>query len=163
MAKGATVSEAMSAVKVGEFEGKDIRRTSVEIPGVAGGLRKAMKIDPRVMKQGETGYIAIEFEVDKVRHDPLDKDSPAGDQERVHILKAIGATFIDGASVKKAVDDMKDKVRKLDDEKKGRTQIPFPEGGTGKKAPAKKAAAKKKAAPAKASARGRRTAPAAGK
>jgi len=65
--------------------------------------------------------------------------------------------------VKKAVDEMKEAVRKADDERKGRTQLP--DGGTiqvgGKKTAAKKAAAKKKAAPAKASARGRRTAPAA--
>lgn len=155
---GATRTEAEAARVIGTFEDKDIRRTSVEIPGVAGGLQKAMKIDPRVMKQGERGYIALEYVVEKIRHDPIDKDAPAGDQERVHILQVEGSAFIDGALVKQSIETQKEKVRKLDDEKKGRTQLP--DTGTisvgGKKTPAKKAAAKK-AAPAKAAARGRRS------
>jgi hypothetical protein len=159
MAKGTTATEAKAATVIGTFEGKDIRRTSVEIPGVAGGLQKAMKIDPRVMKQGERGYIALEYVVEKIRHDPIDKDAPAGDQERVHIFQVEGSAFVDGTLVKQSVEEQKDKLRKLDDERKGRTQLP--DAGTitvgAKKAPAKKAAAKKKAAPAKASARGRRT------
>lgn len=119
MAKGVSLQEAMSAQTVGRFEDKDIRRTSVEIPGVAGGLRKAMKIEPRMMAQGETGYIAIEYVVEKVRHEPIDSDAPAGDQERVHILRAVGSTFVDADLVREHVDATKAAIKKAEMEAKG--------------------------------------------
>lgn len=110
MAKGSTLEEALAAVKLGSFEGKDERRAGVEIPSVAGGLRKAMKIQPRTMRQGERGYIAFEYIVEKIKHNPIDKDNPAGDQERVHVLGVEGVTFIDSELVKTEIEEQKAKI-----------------------------------------------------
>lgn len=129
---GATLAEAMAAQKLGEFEGKDERRAGVEIPSVAGGLRKAMKIQPRRMQQGERGYIAFEYVVEKIKHNPIDKDNPTGDQERVHVLAVEGVTFIDSDTVKSAIDTQKEAVRKAEQEAKGVHELgdAVPDAGT---------------------------------
>lgn len=78
------------------FEGKAVRQVGVEIPGVAGGLREAMKIEPQQFSQGEEGYIVLHWKCAKVRFEPIDKDDPAGDQRRVHVFAVDEAAIIDG-------------------------------------------------------------------
>lgn len=116
---GSTLAEALAAQVLEQFEGKDVRRAGVEIPNVAGGLRKAMKIQPRTMRQGDRGMIAFEFIVDKVKFFPIDKDNPAGDQERIHVLIAEGATFVDAEVVADAIKAQKEMIRKAEEEAKG--------------------------------------------
>lgn len=116
---GSTLAEALAAVVLEQFEGKDVRRAGVEIPNVAGGLRKAMKIQPRTMKQGERGMIAFEYIVQKVRFEPIDKDAPGGDQERIHVLMAEGATFVDAEVVAEAIKAQKELIAKAEEEAKG--------------------------------------------
>lgn len=116
---GATLAEALAAVVLEKFEGKDVRRAGVEIPNVAGGLRKAMKIQPRTMKQGDRGMIAFEYVVQKVRFEPVDKDAPGGDQERIHVLMAEGATFVDAEVVAEAIKAQKELIQKAEEEAKG--------------------------------------------
>jgi hypothetical protein len=162
MAKGVSLAEAMAAQTLGTFEGKDERRAGVEIPSVAGGLRKAMKIQPRRMSQGDRGYIAFEYVVEKIKHNPIDKENPAGDQERVHVLGVEGVTFIESDLVESEVEKQKERIaeaeaakKKADLEAKGVHELgdAVPEAGT-IKVGAKKAAPKKAAAARKA--RGRR-------
>lgn len=117
--EGASLAEALAAVVLEKFEGKDVRRAGVEIPNVAGGLRKAMKIQPRTMKQGERGMIAFEYIVQKVRFEPIDKDAPGGDQERIHVLMAEGATFVDAEVVAEAIKAQKELIAKAEEEAKG--------------------------------------------
>lgn len=120
---GSTQAEAMAAVVLGKFEGKDVRRTGVEIPSVAGGLRKAMKTQPRVMKQGERGYIAFEYVVDKVKFYPIDDDAPTGDQERIHILGVEGVTFVNDDLVKAAIEEQKEALAKAERDASGKQNL----------------------------------------
>lgn len=123
MAKTSTLAEALAAQKLGDFEGKDERRAGVEIPSVAGGLRKAMKIQPRRMAQGERGYIAFEYIVEKIKHSPIDPDQPAGDQERIHVLGVEGVTFIDDDLVKEAIAAQKEALAAAEREASGHVNL----------------------------------------
>ncbi len=126
MAKGGTgvsLAEAVASQKLGTFEGKDERRAGVEIPSVAGGLRKAMKIQPRRMKQGERGYIAFEYVVEKIKHVPIDMDAPTGDQERIHVLGVEGVTFIDSDLVKESIEQMKEALAEAERQASGNVNL----------------------------------------
>jgi hypothetical protein len=81
------------------FEGKDVVAVGLEIPGVAGGLQKALRTEPREFHQGEHAFAVFELVTQKVRHQPIDRENPGGPQERVHIFVADGATFVDGSIV----------------------------------------------------------------
>lgn len=122
--EGVTLAEALASAKLGEFEGADVRRAGVEIPNVAGGLRKAMKIQPLILHQGDRGWIAFEFVVEKIKFDPIDKDNPAGDQERIHVLSAEGVTFVDGALVADAIKQQKEAIQLAEEEAKGIMRLP---------------------------------------
>lgn len=107
------------------FEGKDVRRASIEIPNAAGGLRDAMKIEPRTFRQGERVFLVMECVVQKVRFDPIDKDAPGGDQERVHVFMADVTTFVDEGLVKDVLTAQREAIEKAKDEAAGRQKIPF--------------------------------------
>lgn len=119
MSKAGSLAEALASTVLGEFEGKDVRRAGIEIPNIAGGLRKAMKIQPRVMRQGERGWIAFEYVVDKIKFEPIDGDNPGGDQERIHVLVAEGATFVTEELVGDAIQEQKEAIKKAEEEAKG--------------------------------------------
>lgn len=86
------------------FEGSPVRQAGIEIPGAAGGLREAMKIDPQEFHKGERVFIVLECVVGKVRFDPIDKTAPDGDQRRVHVLDVEGATIVDESIVREHLD-----------------------------------------------------------
>jgi hypothetical protein len=74
------------------FEGKEVLSSGVEMPGASGGLNKSLVIDNIVWHHGDKGTLVIEYEVTKVRFDPV-KDT-AGLQ-RNHVLKVTGAAQVD--------------------------------------------------------------------
>lgn len=84
---------------VGAFEGKTVVAVGLEIPGVSGGLQKALRTEPREFHQGDTVYAVFELVTQKVRFQPIDRDNPGGPQERVHVFTATEATFVDGGLV----------------------------------------------------------------
>jgi hypothetical protein len=108
-----------------DFEGKPVVRAGIEIPGVAGGLREALRIEPRESRQGETAWLALEVVTQKVRFDPVERDEPDGDQERVHVFVVQGATFVDKDLVGSAIDTMRDRVLKAKEEAAGVTRLPY--------------------------------------
>lgn len=109
------------------FEGKDVRRAGIEIPNAAGGLRDAMKIEPREFHQGDEVYIVLKCIVQKVRFDPIDREDPAGDQERVHVFNAETATFVDEALVGDVLDQQRDRIQRAKEQAKGLAHLPTPD------------------------------------
>lgn len=115
-------------MKLAKFEGLDVIRSSVEIPGAAGGLRDAMKVDPIEAHKGDTMYVVLECVVAKVRHDPIDKEDFTGPQERVHILSTTSATIVDKELVFDALAAQKDRIaeaKELEGQQKFATTPPF--------------------------------------
>lgn len=153
---------------LGEFEGHPVTRSSVEIPGAAGGLREAMKVEPVKLAQGTRVYVLLECDVAKIRHDPLDKGELAGAQNRVHVLDALAGTLLDPKVAKPVIEAQKAKIIEAREAAAGIERLPgvkaedeadaagvgavvhdFPTGAKKPpaKAAAKKAPAAKKAAP----------------
>lgn len=79
-----------------DFEGLPVIASAIEIPGAAGGLQPAMKIDPQEFHQGEEVFVAFRLVAAKIRHEPIVKDEPRGNQRRVHVFTVTDATIIDG-------------------------------------------------------------------
>lgn len=82
------------------FEGHDVLRAAIEIPNAAGGLREAMKFEPREFAHDEEVTLVLKCRVKKVRFDPI-KDTEA--LARIHVLDAIEATFIEDEAVEAAL------------------------------------------------------------
>lgn len=83
-------------VELTPFEGLPVRQVGIEVPGVAGGLRDAIKIEPQEFHQGDEGYLTLRWKVGKVRFEPIDKEDPGGDQRRVHVFNVLSAAIVDG-------------------------------------------------------------------
>lgn len=85
--------------KLSPFEGLPVTESGIEIPGAAGGLRDALKVDPIEARKGERIHVVLACDVAKIRHDPLDTEELDGPQQRVHICKVVNAAIVDGALV----------------------------------------------------------------
>lgn len=116
---------AVSVRQLSEFDGKSVRQAGVEIPGAAGGLQAAMKVDPQEFRQGERVVVALECIVQKIRHEPIDKDDPHGDQRRVHIFKVDNAAIIEEGIAREALDRQRDSVRRAIEEAEGIARLPY--------------------------------------
>lgn len=106
------------------FEGHDVTQAGIEIPNAAGGLREAMSIQPEAIRQGERRYVVLEVVCQKVRHEPVDREQPAGDQARVHVLMAEAATFVDHDLVRDQLDRQKARIALHKDEVSGQQRTP---------------------------------------
>lgn len=91
----------------------------VEMPNAAGGLQEAMKFDPVEWHQGDEQFIVLRGAVRKIRHEPIDKELPDGDQRRVHILHVDEAFPIDASYVEDYVAEQRERIKKARDEAKG--------------------------------------------
>lgn len=118
--------------KYAKFEGDTVRAVALELPSLAGGLREATKVEPYVMHRGDRGYLLIEVDCSKVRHeDFIDKNAgekasdrePGGDCTRVQILIPGVVAFADADLVKPIVDQMRDRQRAQNDHDAGEPQI----------------------------------------
>lgn len=114
--------------KLSDFEGLEVTQSSIEIPGAAGGFRDALKVDPIELHKGDVIHAVLECEVQKIRHDSLDKEDLTGPQERVHILRVTGATIVDKALVGDALTAQADRIaaaKELEGQGKLATTQPF--------------------------------------
>lgn len=114
--------------KLTKFEGHAVRQVGIEIPGAAGGLREALKIDPQEFRQGTTVYVVLECPVVKVRHEPIDGTDPGGDQRRVHIFGTSGAAIVDRELVEEALAEQKRRIESAKMAETGEGPLPF-DGG----------------------------------
>lgn len=114
--------------KLSAFEGLEVTQSSIEIPGAAGGFRDALKVDPIELHKGDVIHAVLECEVQKIRHDSLDKEDLTGAQERVHILRVTGATLVDKALVGDALSAQAERIaaaKELEGQGKLATGEPF--------------------------------------
>ncbi len=98
MAKGDDALAAMIAEPLAPFEGRDVKRSAITIPGAGGGLREALAFEPVSLKKGQRVYVLLETYVDDVKFETIkSKGEDTGADTRVHILKVAkeGATFVD--------------------------------------------------------------------
>jgi hypothetical protein len=109
---------AQQASPLGDFEGLTIHSSGVEMPGASGGLNKALHVDALSLHHGDVGVIAIEYEVRKVRFDPI-KDTDG--VMRVHVLGVTNATVIDPSVVAEAMEAQRVKV----EEAQGVHRLPY--------------------------------------
>ena len=107
------------------FEGLPVVEAGIEIPGAAGGLREAMKIDPATFHKGEQVFVVLECRVGKVRFDPIDTDYLDGPQRRVHVFVVTGATMVDGDLVRTQLTDQAEKIRLAREAAQGVTRLPY--------------------------------------
>jgi hypothetical protein len=100
------------------FEGRDVDRCAIEIPGAAGGLRDALKFDPIEVGIDEERVLVLKVRCKKVRFDEVkDEDSLC----RVHVFEPVGdfTAFVDEALVKDVLDEQADRVRRAREEAEG--------------------------------------------
>lgn len=111
--------------KLADFEGLAVRQVGIEIPGVAGGLRDAVKIDPQEFHQGDEGYIALNWRCVKVRFEPVDKDEPDGDQRRVHVFEVQTAMIVDESIVGDQITAQRERIRIAKEKAAGIARLDF--------------------------------------
>jgi len=101
------LTDTATADGLGQFEGRDVLSTGIEMPGAGGGLNKALAIDNLSLHIGDAGTLVIEYEVGKVRHDPI-KDTEG--VQRVHVLRVTMAAQIDPDAVAEALEQQRIRV-----------------------------------------------------
>lgn len=92
MAPAELITDLAKIEALTPFEGVPVIATSIEVPGLSGGLNDAMRVDPVEMHMEDEGVLIIKGAVKKIRFDPV-KDSDG--VERVHIWRVVEATVVD--------------------------------------------------------------------
>jgi hypothetical protein len=100
------MARAKSAL--GKFEGRDVAAIKIIITKAGDGLSKAMAVEPKVLHQGDQGYLVLSYTTSKIRFDPSKGEEESTD--RVQILEATGATFADRDLVGEIIDQMAARV-----------------------------------------------------
>jgi hypothetical protein len=101
---------------LGTFEGREIVGIKIAIMKAGDGLSKAMAVEPKILHQGDEGYLVLAYRTTKIRFDPLKDDDDAA--ERIQILEANGATFVDADLVGDVVTKMRERVEEYEEEQK---------------------------------------------
>lgn len=89
------------------FEGQPVLSVGIEIPGAAGGLREALKIDPVQLRHGEKAYVLLETTTDKIRFDP-EKDEDGW--KRVHVLAVDQGMLVDADLVAEHLAQQRERI-----------------------------------------------------
>lgn len=92
--------------ELGDHEGKPVRRTSLEVRNLAGGLHKATKTDPAVIDVGERAFVLAEVIGGGHTFQPMD-DGDAW--ERVNITSADTVTIVDEELVRELIEKQREK------------------------------------------------------
>lgn len=109
-----------AAGNVGTFEGRPVNSVEIIIRGTGDGLSDAMKVEAKILKVGESGYIVLEFDTIDIHHPAEDRTDPAaGGVRRVQVLKAGTATFIDDEVVERAIEAQRVKNERWAEEQQG--------------------------------------------
>lgn len=105
---------------LGKYEGREIVSTGIKIRKTGDGLSEAMKVEPKVMHHGDKVYVVLECDVVDVQHPVEDRKSPErGGVNRIHILDAGTATFMEEDVVIRAIEDQEEKNRRWQEQQAG--------------------------------------------
>ena len=103
------------------YEGIPELSAGIEIRNAAGGLNEALEIDPRAWHKKDRIFVALEVEVDEIRHKGLKE---ANGWKRVHRGSAVRATVIDADLVEDLLEQQAIRI----EEAKGTQRLPFNDG-----------------------------------
>lgn len=106
--------------KLEPFEGVEVTKTSIAITKAGDGLSKALKVKPQTFKLGQTVYVLMECEVEKIRHEENEGDTLT----RVHVLKAGTATMVTKKLAEEHIKAQKAEIEKAEDAAAGVNRIP---------------------------------------
>jgi hypothetical protein len=123
------LAAALANTDLGEHEGDKVLSVGIEIPGAAGGLREALKIDPVVKHRGDEVLVLIRAKVGKLRYDPV-KDTNG--VRRVHVLDVDSAALVEGEVFEHALDEMAERIKLAVEAAQGIKRLDF--GGDEEKA-----------------------------
>ena len=121
----------MTNGKLSQFEGNDVSKAGIEIPGAGGGLRDALDIEPRELHHTQEVYVVLHLATKKIRFDPI-KDSD-GALMRVHVMDVLNATFVDRDLVNKQLTEQRQRVELAKREaevEEGKPELPFADAVT---------------------------------
>ncbi len=105
---------------LGDYDGKDIIRTSIIIRNTGDGLSEAMAIAPQVLHIGDEGYALIKFKVVD-HHHPEIKGTDC--LELKQILKAGIATIVDADFAQEKIDAQAERIQRAKDAAKGQGSL----------------------------------------
>lgn len=126
---GLAAAAALANVKhLSPFGGRPVTQTGLEISNAAGGLQKALAVDPREFEHQEEAYVVLKVECRKVRFEEIDPDDDATPLRRVHVFTADECAFIDGEAVKAALAAQKERIEKAVREATGEPSLLDSEG-----------------------------------
>lgn len=113
---------------LGDFEGRTVEAIKIIVTRAGDGLSEAMPIAPMILHHEQEGYIVLKFRTTKIRFDPRKDDTGV---DRVQILEASAAAFIDEDLVGATLSEMQERIRayqaaqkKQRDEAKGIFTLP---------------------------------------
>lgn len=99
---------------LGTHDDQPVVGSKIVLRNAGDGLSDAMKIDPQLMRHGETHHVVMEVVVvGGGRFDPLDKDDPDSPFIRTHTLRARSALIVDDATVESILEKHNDKLEEL--------------------------------------------------
>jgi hypothetical protein len=101
------------------FGGRPVTQTGLEIANAAGGLQKALAVEPREFDHGDEAFVVLKVDCRKVRFDEVDPDDEAAGLRRVHVFHADEAAFMDGDVVQKVLAEQKERIEKAIREAQG--------------------------------------------
>lgn len=117
---GLALAAALADVSALEpFGGRPVTQTGLEIANAAGGLQKALAVEPREFEHGEEAFVVLKVDCRKVRFDEVDPDDDAAGLRRVHVFHADEASFMDGEVVQKVLAEQKERIEKAIREAQG--------------------------------------------
>lgn len=120
------MAAAMSTRVLEVYEGRDVVQSAIELPGAAGGLRRALEIDPILWRQGERAFLLFEVDTKKIRYEPITiEKEDTGKNRRVHIFGVEAATVVDEEFARDHINAMREKIRLAEEDAAGITRIPF--------------------------------------
>jgi len=96
--------------ELGEFEGRPVGAIKIIVTKAGDGLSKAMDVEPTLLHQGDVGYLVLSYVTNKIRFDPTSKDPDDENVNRIQILEATGATFVDRDLIGDVVEVMQGRI-----------------------------------------------------
>lgn len=104
--------------ELGTFEGHPVERVKIIVTKTGDGLSEAMEVEPHILTQGDTGFVVLAFKTSKIRFDLTKRKGEDEDEgpitvDRIQILEATGATFVDRDLVGDVVDKMRQRIAEL--------------------------------------------------
>lgn len=103
---------------LGDFEGRPVLGTAIKITNAGDGLSAALAVDPVIHHLDDDVYVVLKTKVSNVAHPPV-KDTNG--VSRMHTLKTIEATVVDGEMVADMLEAQRIRIEKA----RGIDRLPY--------------------------------------